>query len=90
MQQQGIIQYILSEDSDILAIGGTNVIQDLKWKNKLCSIVTKQHLVDALKKAADNKYKTSGYYLCVSRCDYIKPMPTYIQYWFSINERTHF
>ena len=57
MQQQGIIQYILSEDSDILTIGGTNVIQNLKWKNKLCSIVTKQHLVDALKKAADNKYE---------------------------------
>jgi hypothetical protein len=41
--------------------------------------------VDAFKKAADNKYKTSGYYLCVSRCDYIKPMSTYIQYC-----RTHF
>ena len=57
MQQQGIIQYILSKDSDILAICGTNVTQNLKWKNKLCSIVTKQHLVDALNKAADNKYE---------------------------------
>lgn len=48
LQQQEIVKYILSEDSDLLVLGVTNVIQNLNMDSGHCNLVTNTIFLKAL------------------------------------------
>ena len=44
MQNKSIIDYILSEDTDLIALGATNVVQNVDYVSGRCNIVTQEKL----------------------------------------------
>ena len=44
LQKKNIVSYIMSEDSDLIALGGTNVIQNINYKTEMCNIVSQDKL----------------------------------------------
>jgi hypothetical protein len=60
MQSNKLVDYIMSEDTDIIALGGTNVIQNLDYRSEKCNIVKQEKL---------NQYFIQNFQRVPTQCD---------------------
>lgn len=84
MQKQNIINYILSEDSDLVVLGGTNIIQNLNMATGRCNILSTEDLTKALctKYSADSLQPYDKIAVCIMMgSDYLPSNSRHIKNW---------